>query len=108
MYLQRHGFCSFNLLQHSLDGGDEDEKADAHGASWVGAHVTAIETCDSANTRSTSVATHSAIFAMLLSLKTKFGSFCRETMIKWLGCVSLLKSIYKEVMYTLLDTYHGY
>lgn len=49
-------------MQQSLDGGADDEMALAHGASWLGAHVTAIVTCDWAKTNSSSAAAHTAMY----------------------------------------------
>lgn len=70
MYLQRHGLCCLILVQHKLDGGDDDEMAFAHGASWVGAHVTAIVTCDSAKSSNSTanVATLTAMYDVVVIL----------------------------------------
>ncbi|KAE8652551.1 hypothetical protein Csa_013831 [Cucumis sativus] len=42
MYLQRQGFCSLILEQHSLEGGTEDVIALTQELSCTGLHVTAI------------------------------------------------------------------
>ncbi|MFQ6636295.1 hypothetical protein Gotur_033863 [Gossypium turneri] len=39
MYPQRHGCCSFSLLQQLVDGGEGDVSADMQGRSLVGLHV---------------------------------------------------------------------
>lgn len=61
-YWQRQGFCSLILLQHNLDGGDEDVIAVTHALSCVGLHVTAPtdETCASA--RSSTTRAHNAMY----------------------------------------------
>lgn len=48
-------------MQHSFDGGDDEVMALAQGASSVGLHVTATETCVSAKS-STSTTAHTAIY----------------------------------------------
>lgn len=76
MYLQRHGLCCLILVQHSFDGGLDDEMALAHGASCVGTHVTAMVTCDWAKNTRSSDAAQTAMYdiAGMIQLN-KFGSF---------------------------------
>jgi alcohol dehydrogenase class-P len=63
-YPQRQGFCSFNLLQQVVDGGEEDEIAGRHGLNCAGLQVTACDTFASANniTTTTIVTRRDAFF----------------------------------------------
>lgn len=55
MYLQRQGFCSFNLVQHADEGGWDEIMAGAHGFSSMTLHVTA-SAINNSPTKMTSVA----------------------------------------------------
>jgi hypothetical protein len=59
MYPQRHGFCSFNLPQQTLDGFADFVMAGRHELNSVGLHVTA-SAGSGASHRSTATTTTTA------------------------------------------------
>lgn len=64
MYWHKHDFCSLIFVQHCCDGGDDDDIAAAHGASWVTWHVTAIAACEPAKIITRIATPHSDLYVM--------------------------------------------